>query len=119
MITRPTPPTPEKSSELRSPKSAKAIRRFHATYDKNPTKDMVKKLFSTTLHLSAQVSILTHENRGLYRAIDLRKKKSRQGVRLNLAGQANKDIIDCYSPSQVVRAREYQEEKEALKAAEE
>jgi len=38
---------------------------------------------------------------------------------LNLAGQPNKDIIDCYSPAQVVKAREYQQEKEALKAAEE
>ena len=28
-------------------------------------------------------------------------------------------MIDCYSPSKVVRAREYQEEKEALKAQEE
>jgi hypothetical protein len=36
-----------------------------------------------------------------------------------LANQLNKDIIDCYSPAQVVKAREYQEEKEALKAAEE
>jgi hypothetical protein len=37
---------------------------------------------------------------------------------LNLAGQPNKGIIDCYSLAQVVKAREYQEEKEALKAAE-
>jgi hypothetical protein len=38
---------------------------------------------------------------------------------LNLCGQANKDIIDCYSLAQVVKAREYQKEKEALAAAEE
>ena len=87
-------------------------------YDKEPTTDKVKKLFATTLHLSAQVSVLQHENRGLYKSIELQKKKGRQGVRLNLAGQPNKDIIDCYSPTQVVKAREYQEEKEALKAAE-
>jgi hypothetical protein len=36
-----------------------------------------------------------------------------------LPASQNKDIIDCYSPAQVVKAREYQEEKEALKAAEE
>src|SRR6266536_2884336 len=118
-ISRPTPSTPEKASDLRSPKSAKAIRRFYAAYDKSPTVDKVKKLFSTTLHLTAQVSVLQHENRGLYKAIELQKKKGRQGVRLNLAGQANKDIIDCYSPGQVVKAREYQKEKEALQAAEE
>ena len=38
---------------------------------------------------------------------------------MNLAGEANKDIIDCYSPGKVVKAREYQEEKEALRQAEE
>ena len=38
---------------------------------------------------------------------------------MNLCGQPNKGIVDCYSPAQVVKAREYQEQKEALKAAEE
>jgi hypothetical protein len=118
-ITRPTLKSPEKKEGLRTPKTTKAIRRFHLAYDQNPTEDKVKKLFSTTLHLSTQVAILEHENRGLYNAIDLQKKKGRQGVRLNLAGQSNKDIIDCYSPGQVVKAREYQEQKEAFKAAEE
>ena len=49
----------------------------------------------------------------------MQKKKNRQGVRLNLCGVPNKNIIDCYSPGQVVKAREYQQEKEALAAAEE
>jgi hypothetical protein len=118
-ITCSTLPAPEKTSELRSPKSAKAIRRFHAAYDKDPTVEKVKKLFSTTLHLSAQIAVLQHENQGLFKAIELQKKKNRQGVRLNLCGKANKDIIDCYSPAQVVKAREYQAEKEALAVAEE
>jgi hypothetical protein len=38
---------------------------------------------------------------------------------LNLAGEPNKEIIDCYSPAQVVKAREYHEEKEALRIKEE
>jgi hypothetical protein len=38
---------------------------------------------------------------------------------LNLCGQENKDIIDCYSPAQVVKAREYSEQTEAEKEAEE
>ncbi len=57
-ITRPVVESPEKSAGLRTPKSAKAIRRFYATYDKELTVDKVKKLFATTLHLSAQVSVL-------------------------------------------------------------
>jgi hypothetical protein len=119
-ITRPIIASPEKAlGALRAPRSAKAIRRFYAVYDKSPTVDKVKTLFATTLHLSAQVSVLQHQNRGLLKAIELQKKKGRHCIRLNLCGQPNKDVIDCYSPAQVVKAREYHEEKEALKAAEE
>lgn len=118
-ITRPTLALPETATKLRSPRSAKAIRRFYQAYDKEPTIDKVKTIFSTTLHLAARVSVLEHENRGLYKAIELQKKKGRQGVRLNLAGEANKGLIDCYSPGKVVKAREYQEEKERLRIAEE
>ena len=118
-ITRPTLTSPEKPSGLRTPKTSKAIRRFQLAYEKEPTKDKVKTLFTTTLHLSTQVACLQHENRGLFKAIDLQKKKGCQGIRLNLCGQPNKGIVDCYSPAQVVKAREYQKEKEAFKAAEE
>jgi len=38
---------------------------------------------------------------------------------LNLASEANKGLIDCYSPGKVVKAREYQEEKERLRIVEE
>ena len=118
-ITRPTLASPQKTDGLRSPKSAKAIRRFQIAYEKEPTVDKVKKVFSTALHLSARVAVLEHENKGLHNAINLQKKKGRTGVRLNLGGQPNKEIIDCYSPSFVVKCREYHEEKEAIKAAEE
>ena len=80
---------------------------------------MVKTLFTTAIELSAQVSILTHTNKGLLKAIDLQKKKNKRGVRLNLCGQENKDIIDCYSPATCVRMRGYAELKEAEKEAEE
>jgi hypothetical protein len=118
IITRPTLALPEKKAGLRTPKTAKSIRRFYAAYDKEPTIDKVKTIFATTLHLAARVSVLEHERRGLYNAIELQKKKGRQGVRLNLAGEANKHI-DCYSPGKVVKAREYQEEKERLRIQEE
>jgi len=70
-ITRPTLSSPEKSQELRTPKTSKAIRRFHVAYEKEPTEDKVKKLFATTLHLSAQVACLQHQNRGLFKAINV------------------------------------------------
>jgi hypothetical protein len=118
-IARPTPASPQKTAGLRTPKTAKSIRRFYAAFDQEPTMDKVKTIFATTLHLAARVSVLEHEKRGLYNAIELQKKKGRQGVRLNLAGELNKGIIDCYSPGKVVKAREYQEEKQRLAKAEE
>ncbi|PMD46398.1 DDE-domain-containing protein [Hyaloscypha variabilis F] len=118
IITRPKHKSPQKQGGMRTPKSSKAIRHFQVWYDEEPTDDKVKKLFATALHLSAQVSCLEHQNQGLLKAIDIQKRKGRQGVRLNLCGEPNKGIIDCYSPAQVVKAREYQQQKEALKAAE-
>ena len=46
------------------------------------------------------------------------KKKNCYSVRLNLAGEENKDKIDCWSPEHVVKAKEYQAE-EALAAVKE
>jgi hypothetical protein len=71
IITRPTISTPQKTTRLRTPKTAKAIRRFQAAYEKEPIFDKVKTLFSATLHLSARVAVLEHENKGLFKAVDL------------------------------------------------
>jgi uncharacterized protein YicC (UPF0701 family) len=49
----------------------------------------------------------------------MQKKKNKKGVRLNLCGEVNKDIVDCYSPSACVKMREYAEVKEVEKEAEE
>ena len=38
---------------------------------------------------------------------------------MNLVGEANKGLIDCYSLGKVVKAREYQQEKERLRIEEE
>jgi hypothetical protein len=54
----------------------------------------------------------------LLRAINLQKKKNKRGVQLNLYGKENKAIIDCYSLSQVVKAREFIEQKEVKKKVE-
>jgi len=119
-ITRPIITSPPRApGVLKAPRSAKSIRRFHASYEKSPMAEKVKTLFTTTIQLSAQVSVLQHRINGLHKALDLQKKKGKKGVRLNLCGQPNKDIIDCYSPAQVVKAREYYEKKEEEAAIEE
>jgi hypothetical protein len=60
---------------MRTPKSAKAICQFYVWYDLELTEDKVRKLFATTLHLSAQVSCLEHKKKGLLKAIEIQKKK--------------------------------------------
>jgi hypothetical protein len=120
VIQRPIIVSPvQEPGELKVPRSAKSLRRFKAAYERNPTADKVKTLFSTTLQLSAQLAVLKHQNNGLIEAIDLQKKKNKKGVRLNLCGEPNKNTIDCYSPAQVVKARLFQEQKEEEKEAEE
>jgi hypothetical protein len=104
---------------LKPPRSSKSIRRFQIAYEKAPSTDKVRTLFSTTLQLSAQVAVLKHQNNGLIKAIKMQKKKNKKGVRLNLCGEPNHNTIDCYSPAQVVKARLFQEQKEAEKEAEE
>jgi hypothetical protein len=87
-IARTTGSSLNKASGIKPPKPAKSIRLFRIDYEKDPSEDKVKILFNTTLQLSAQVAILTHENEGLCRAIDLQKKKNnKKGVRLNLCGE--------------------------------
>jgi hypothetical protein len=43
----------------------------------------------------------------LYKELDLQKKKNKKSVRLNLYSEPNKNIIDYYSPAQVVKTKEY------------
>lgn len=88
-------------------------------YKKELTVNKVKKVFFTTLYLFARVAVLKHENKGLYNAIDLQKKKGCTRVCLNLGGQPNKEIINCYFPDFVVKCQEYYKEKEAINAAKE
>jgi hypothetical protein len=119
-IARPVISSPQKPPGiLKALRSAKSIRHFRISYEKEPTEEKVKTLFTTTIELSAQVAVLQHQNKGLLKAIDMQKKKNKKGVQLNLCGEVNKDIMDCYSPSVCVRMREYAEVQEAEKEAEE
>ena len=120
MIQRPIIASPVKAPGiLKAPRSSKSIRRFQIDYEKALSGDKIKTLFSTTLQLSVYVAILKYQNNGLLTAINLQKKKNKKGVRLNLYGKENKNKIDYYSPAQVVKARLFQEQKEAEKEAEE
>lgn len=54
VIQRPIIVSPvQEPGELKTSRLAKSLRRFKTTYERNPTADKVKTLFSTTLQLSA------------------------------------------------------------------
>ena len=104
---------------LKTLKTAKTICCLHIAYNRSSTVEKVKTLFTIILHLFTQVSVFQHKNCGLYKAIELQKKKEWQSVQLNLCEQSNKNIIDCYFSAQVVKVRRYLKQKKALKATEE
>ena len=67
--------SPQKPGAVKIPKTARAIRRFHAVYNKSLTVDKVKTLFSTTLHLSAQVTVLRRETGVYIMQLSIKRRK--------------------------------------------
>ena len=65
---------------LKAPWLAKSIRRFKAIYKKALLDDIVKTLFTITIQLATQVSVLQNQNKGLLKSIDIQKKKNKKGV---------------------------------------
>jgi hypothetical protein len=86
---------PKPPGVLKTLKSVKSIYRFRISYESSLSADKIKTLFSTTLKLSAEVSILQYQKRSLEKAINLQNKKNRQGIRLNLCGESNKGKVNC------------------------
>ena len=86
---------PKPPGVLKTLKSAKSIYRFKISYESSLSADKIKTLFSTTVKLSPEISILQYQKRSLEKAIKLQKKKNRQGIRLNLCGEPNKGKVNC------------------------
>lgn len=111
-VTRIPPPKADFSStQLKTPKSSKAIRHFQNAYLRSPTSLKRKKLFTTNKHLAAENEILRHTNKELIYALDMQKRKNKKKVRLDLSGEvAGKPVL--YSPTKVAKAKAYIQEKE-------
>jgi hypothetical protein len=65
------------------------------------------------LRLTAKFEIQSHENRGLRAVIIEEKKRKHRGKRLNLLGEEAASEPQFFSPTKVIAARAYQENKEA------
>ena len=78
----------------------------------SPITRKLDRIFKSAWVLSAQVSILKKENKGLVEALALKKDKHKKGQRLNLCGKESFSV-EIYTPGKVVAAREYIEAKDA------
>jgi hypothetical protein len=94
--------------ELKTPYTAKSIRRFQTCFAKNPTKALQRKLFKANMTLAAEREIAIHRAECFKRALVLEKKKRKKPKRLNLQGEEATGVSQFYGPEEVKKAREFQ-----------
>ena len=96
-------------------------------YAKNPTKEAVRKLVKANEHNSARAAIAEHCSEGLKEALQLEKKKRRQGKKLNLTGEASgcaqffgtKEVLKAQALLDIKDQKLEQEKRDKEKAKEE
>lgn len=117
-IRKPLPATPTKlcSGQIKTPQTAKAIRRAHQAYRRDREEPVLCKIMEANIKLSAQVSIQKHIINGLTGALKLEKKKRQRGKALNLVGEADNGP-QFYGPEEIARAQQFQGEKAAAEQA--
>jgi hypothetical protein len=108
-IFNPTLNTPLKTPK--TPLDSRALCQAYHTINCSPTTQKLDRIFKSTRVLSAQVSILKKENKGLVEALALKKNKHKKGRRLNLYSKESSNV-KIYIPGKVVAAREYIEAKD-------
>jgi hypothetical protein len=111
----PTPYTPSKTPK--TPLDSRALRQAYHAMNRSPSTRKLDRIFKSARVLAAQVSILQKENEGLVEALELEKDKRKKGRRLNLYSEESSSV-EIYTPSKVVKAREYIEAKDAQEQAE-
>ena len=90
-ISIPRPITPEvltvNNLFLKTPKTAKAIRRFQNEYKKNPHIDILDKIFKANIELAAQHSVDIHTVSGLLETPKNEKNKRSRRKKMQLNGK--------------------------------
>jgi DDE superfamily endonuclease len=123
VITRPiTPPlvdqpAPSSIESIKTPRTAKSIRRFQADYRKNPTKLKLEKLFKANIEMATQSALDRHTTKGLIKTFQEEKKGRAHGKKLNILGEEHTQPI-WFSADNVRRAQERAAEKEAFEKSE-
>ena len=108
-IFNPTLNTPLKTPK--TPLNSRALCQAYHAINRSPTTRKLDRIFKSARVLSAQVSILKKENKGLVEALALKKDKRKKGRRLNLCGKESSGV-EIYTLGKVVAAREYIEAKD-------
>ena len=98
--------------QIETPKSCRAVRRVQKAWKTTQDHQILDKLFRASEALAAQHSIDQHIIRSLYKALNIEKKKSKRGQRLNLLGTDDSGPI-LWSPSKIQAAKARIDEKEA------
>jgi hypothetical protein len=109
------PKTPDR--DVKTPLTAKAIRKFTIRFQKSPSKERAEKASRALQILAAEKSIVLHENHGLREALVLEQKKRKKGKKLNLCGEEDTGAM-CWEADVVVKAVEFQAEKDRLQVLE-
>jgi hypothetical protein len=112
VITRPSEKPSFVPNYLKTPTNSRSIRQFHHDYIDDPTSAKRTFLFHTHIKLAAELDVTKHQVEQLKLSIELQKKKNKKPRRLNLCGEEGGGP-ECWSPSKVALARQYQDELEA------
>ncbi len=118
-IERPKPqaPLPALTNIEHTPMTCRSVRRMHKAFKKDPTSRRLSFIMHANIRLAAQTSIANHTISGLIRALKVEKRKRNRGKRLNLVGEEDNGP-QLFSPSRVLQALTYSDEKEAQEQAE-
>ncbi|PVH72219.1 hypothetical protein DL98DRAFT_553259 [Cadophora sp. DSE1049] len=104
------------SAVPKTPYTPKSMRQFTHALQKNPSKEMIRKLIKANETNAANYAIAEHRAKGLTEAIRIEKKKRKRGKRLGLTGK-DTTAGQWFGPDEIQEARDRQANQ--LKEAEE
>jgi hypothetical protein len=113
----PPPPPAALVPQEQTPMTCRAVWRIHKAYKKDPTAKRLNFKMNANSRLAAQNSIANHTITGPIEALKMEKRNCNHGKWLNLVGEEESGP-QFFSPSRVLRAKAFADEKEAGELAE-
>lgn len=101
------------SNEPKTPHTAKLLRHFKQAFQKNPFKQMLRKLFKSVEQSAAEREIAQFRAAGLKNALEIERKKRQRSKKLNLLGEVPDGGAQWWSGPEIKAAKDYQNQKDA------